>query len=115
MGSAVEHQDGMIAKYIISKGLPESIQITSKRLARFCASHLPSTILGQMSHDELKEINKKGYSTKLRTKARDDLRNAYKATQVMANGKVYKVMRVEDWPEYHIALEVEGLDSNGGR
>lgn len=113
MGLDGEHQDGMIAKYLISKGLPESIQITSKRLARFCTSCLPSAVLANFSHAELKEISLKGYTRKLMMKARDDLRNAYKAKQVVANGRIYRVMRVEDWPEYHIALEIEGLDNNG--
>jgi hypothetical protein len=113
MGQETERQDGMIAKYIISKGLPESIQITSKRLAVFCAKHLSQDAVSNLSHMELKELGQKRYTDTLRRKARYDLRNAYVAGSVIAASKVYKVMRVEDWPEYHIALELTGVDANG--
>lgn len=115
MGVETEHQDGMIARYIISKGMPESIQITSKRLARFCATCLSKEVVSDLPSEDTKELNRKGFTPRLRLKARDDLRNAYKAQRVLVDGRSYRVMRVEDWPEYHIALELEGLDSNGNR
>lgn len=115
MGLNIEHQDGMIAKYLISKGLPESVEITTKRLARYCASQLSPEVLSKLSQDEIKELNLKGYLSRLRYKARDDLRNAYRMQKLVISGKVYRIRRVEDWPEYRIALELEELNDNGAR
>jgi hypothetical protein len=109
-----EHQDGMIAKYIASKGMPETIEITCKRLARFCASKLPPEVLSELSKEEMVDLSRKGYFRSLRLKARDDLRNAIISKIVTVNGKTYNAKRVEEsWPEYRIALELKELDENG--
>jgi len=109
-----EHQDGMIAKYIVSKGLPETIEITCKRLAKFCASKLPREVLSELSKEELVDLSRKGYFRSLREKARHDLRTAIIAKTVSVNGQVYNAKRVEEsWPEYRIALELTELDENG--
>ena len=54
-----------------------------------------------------------GYNLRLRLRARGDLRNAYRAGKVKVEKDIYIVKRVEDWPEYHIALEREGSANNG--
>jgi hypothetical protein len=109
-----EHQDGMIAKYIASKGLPEAIEITCKRLAKFCASKLSREALSELSKEELVDLSRKGYFRSLREKARHDLRTAIITKAVSVDGKVYNAKRVEEsWPEYRIALELKELDENG--
>lgn len=109
-----EHQDGMIARYILSKGSPETIEITCKRLAKFCASKLPPDVRSDLSKEELIDLSRKGYFRSLREKARHDLRTAIIAKKVEVNGKVYNAKRVEEsWPEYRIALELKELDDNG--
>jgi len=114
---ANEHQDGMIAKYIVSKGMPDTIEITCKRLARFCASKLPPDVLSDLSKEERVDLSRKGYFRSIRLKARDDLRRAVINSPkypVIANGKAYNAKRVEEsWPEYRIALELKELDENG--
>ena len=111
---ANEHQDGMIAKYISSKGMPDTLEITCKRLAKFCASKLPKDALSDLSKEELVDLSRKGYFRSLREKARYDLRTAIIAKSVAVNGKVYNAKRVEEsWPEYRIALELKELDENG--
>lgn len=112
-----ERQDGMIAKYIISKGMPDTLKITCKRLARFCASKLPSEAFSDLSKEELVDLSRKGYFRTLRLKARDDLRRAIINSPkfpVMANGKAYTAKRVEEtWPDYTVVLELKELDENG--
>ena len=111
---ANEHQDGMIAKYIVSKGLPETIEITCKRLAKFCASKLPKDALSELSKEEAVDLSRKGYFRDLRVQARYDLRTLIIAKSITVNGKVYNAKRVEEsWPEYRIALELKELDENG--
>lgn len=111
---ANEHQDGMIAKYISSKGMPDTLEITCKRLAKFCASKLPKDALSDLSKEELVDLSRKGYFRDLRVKARYDLRTLIVAKSISINGKVYNAKRVEEsWPEYRIALELKELDENG--
>jgi len=112
-----EHQDGMIAKYIISKGSPDTIEINCKRLAKFCASKLPPEVLSDLSKEEANDLSRKGYFRDLQVKARYDLRRAVvngPKYPVIANGKAYNAKRIEAaWPEYWIALELKELDENG--
>ena len=111
---ANEHQDGMIAKYISSKGMPDTLEITCKRLAKFCASKLPKDALSDLSKEELVDLSRKGYFRDLRIKARYDLRTVVIAKSISVNSKIYNAKRVEEsWPEYRIALELKELDENG--
>jgi hypothetical protein len=109
-----EHQDGMIAKYIISKGSPETLEITCKRLAKFCATKLSPEVIEKLSKEELVDLSRKGYFRNLRLKARGDLRTAIISKTISVNGKTYNAKRVEEvWPEYRVALELKELDENG--
>lgn len=93
-----EHQDGIVEKYILAKGTPESLQISIKRLAKFMAK------LG----------GKKEYDMSLWNRARFILRGYYASGYAVVGEFKYRVRRVEAWPDYILAFEIEGVENGEG-
>ena len=95
----LEHHDGIVERYILAKGKPESLQITIKRLAKFMANEFG-----------MKAYEYKEFWNTARSKLRMHLTSGY----AMVDVTIYKVQRVEAWPEYKLAFEVEGIDNGEG-
>jgi len=90
-----EHQDGIVEKYILAKGKPVSIQITIKRLAKFMAQ--------QLGDEE--------YAKSLWHRARYILRGYCASGYAEVDGTRYIVQRVEAYPDYKLAFEIEGVEN----
>lgn len=89
------HQDGIVEKYILAKGKPESVEISIIRLAKFMA----------------KEAGRKRYDKSLWNRARYILRGFLSSHYADVDGTRYIVQRVEAWPDYKLAFEIEGIDN----
>ena len=89
------HQDGIVEKYILAKGKPESLQISIRRLAKFMA----------------KGLGVKEYDKSMWNRARYILRGYLSNGYAYVDGVKYTVQRVEAWPDYRLAFEIEGLDN----
>ena len=89
------HQDGIVEKYILAKGKPESVEISIIRLAKFMA----------------KEAGRKTYDKSLWNRARYILRGFLSSHYADVDGTRYIVQRVEAWPDYKLAFEIEGIDN----
>ena len=90
-----EHQDGIVEKYILAKGKPESIGISIVRLARFMAE----------------QSGRQRYDKSLWNRARYILRGFLSSHYVEVDGTRYIVQRVEAWPDYKLFFEIEGIDN----
>jgi len=90
-----EHQDGIVEKYILAKGKPESLQISIKRLAKFMA----------------KKAGMKQYDMSLWNRARHILRGYLTSGYAYVDGTKYIVHRVEAWPDYRLVFEIEGIEN----
>ena len=73
------YQDGIIAKYIISKGQPDTIKINLFRLAKYMAIRLPQNEVARMSKEERIDLSRKGYTRQLWYDARTPLRKDRKS------------------------------------
>lgn len=91
-----EHQDGIVEKYILAKGKPESVQISIKRLALFIA----------------KKMGKSKYDKSLWNRARYILRGYLSSGYAYVDGVRYKVRRVEAYPDYILTFEIEGINGD---
>jgi hypothetical protein len=108
------HQDGIIAKYIIAKGQPDTLKINVIRLAKYMGSRLPEGVIASLSKEQAIDLSRKGYNRDLWSRSRWDLRTAVISQRVLVNGIGYSAKRVEgSFPGYEIVLEREGLEDNG--
>lgn len=90
-----DRRQGIVEKYILAKGKPESVQITIRRLARFMA----------------KQQGVKQYDRSLWNRARYILRGYCTSGYAYVDGIGYKVQRVEAWPDYKLVFEMEGIEN----
>ncbi len=110
------YQDGIIAKYVIFKGQPDTLKINVVRLAKYMATKLTEDVKASLAKEQAIDLSRKGYNRDLWSKSRWDLRTAVIAQRVLVNGIPYSAKRVEgSFPGYEIVLEREGLEDNGTR
>lgn len=108
------HQDGVIAKYVIFKGHPDTLKINIVRLAKYMATKLTEDAKASLPKEQAIDLSRKGYNRDLWSRSRWDLRTAVIAQRVLVGGLTYSAKRVEGaFPGYEIVLEREGLEDNG--
>lgn len=96
----IEHRpNGVLAKYLIAKNMPDLASLTIKRLARF------------MKHELDMECSKERLLDPFWLEARAILKTALASQRLHVGGCVYKVMRVEAYPDYEILFEKEGVEN----
>ena len=93
--------DGVLAKYLISKDLPDVATLTIKRLAKYMKKELGI------------ECEKARLMDPFWLQARTILKTAFAGHKLHVAGEVYHVKRVEAYPDYEILFEKEGVDNNG--
>lgn len=96
-----ENPGGVLAKYLISRNLPDYTTVTIKRLARFMKNELGV------------QREEKRLMDPFWLEARSILKTALMGHKVSVNGNTYLVKRVEAYPDYEILFEREGAEHNG--
>lgn len=100
-GKADTRFDGVLAKYLLSKSLPDDATLTIKRLAKY------------MKHELGIEGDGERIMDPFWVQARQILRTALNSHKVKVGDEVYVVQRVESWPDYKVVFQREGAENNG--
>lgn len=100
-GEETDRLDGVLAKYLTSKDMPDVATLTIKRLARFMKKELG------MACEEKKLMDP------FWLEARTVLKTALATHKLQVGDESYFVRRVEAYPDYEILFEREGAENNG--